>query len=173
MKNTVLLMIVISFMTLSNAQNKSSILNVSELESKVDALVKQYQDLDIFSGVVLVAEQGRPVYHKAFGLANRENKTPNTLNTKFDIGSMNKTFTKLVILQLIKEGKIKRDDNLGKYLTGFPAESANKITIDHLLKHSSGYGGYWGPDFNDLPISKKGISGILEIIKKLPLLSHQ
>ena len=61
-------------------------LNPTKLSDQIDALVKQYQDLDIFSGVVLVADKGEPVYHKAFGLANRETKEANTLNTKFDIG---------------------------------------------------------------------------------------
>ena len=77
----------------------------TELVSKIDAVIQDYIDLDIFSGIVLVAEKGNITYHKAFGLANRENNTPNTLNAIFDIGSMNKTFTSIVVRQLIAEGK--------------------------------------------------------------------
>ncbi len=152
-----------------NAQEASKIENPTKLESNVDALVKQYQDLDIFSGVVLVAEKGKPKYYKAFGLANREENKPNTLTTKFDIGSMNKSFTKTLILQLMEEGKLKVTDKLGDYLFGFPETAATKITILDLLKHRSGYGGYWGRDFNDLPIDQKRIPALVERIKKLPL----
>ena len=166
---TVILACTIVIFTSCNAQSQSKIKNSKSLESNVDALVEQYQDLDIFSGIVLVAEQGEPKYHKAFGLANRETNIANTLNTKFDIGSMNKSFTKTVILQLLEEGRLKVTDKLGQYLPGFPEIAANKITITDLLNHSSGYTGYWGNDFNDLPIDQKRIPALVERIKKLRL----
>ena len=166
---TAILAFTIVLFTSCNTQNHSKIKNSESLESNVDALVKQYQDLDIFSGIVLVAEQGEPMYHKAFGLANRETNTANTLNTKFDIGSMNKSFTKTVILQLLEEGKLKVSDKLGQYLSGFPEIAANKITITNLLDHSSGYTDYWGNDFSELPIDQKRIPALVERIKKLRL----
>ena len=166
---TLPLLITLCFINYSISQEKSKIKNPTQLESNIDALVKQYQDLDIFSGVVLVAEKGIPKYYKAFGLANREKNSPNTLSTKFDIGSMNKSFTKTLILQLMEEGKLKMTDKLGDYLLGFPEIAANNITIMHLLKHRSGYGGYWGRDFNDLPIDQKRVPALVERIKKLPL----
>lgn len=164
-----ILTVTLVLLTSCNAQNESKIKNIENLESNVDALVKQYQDLDIFSGIVLIAEQGAPKYHKAFGLANRETNTANTINTKFDIGSMNKSFTKTVILQLLEEGKLKVTDKLGQYISGFPENAANKITITDLLDHSSGYTDYWGEGFNELPIEQKRIAGLVERIKKLRL----
>lgn len=137
--------------------------------SETDKLVKKYIDLDIFSGVVLIAEKGTPFYHKPFGLANREMKIPNTINTKFDIGSMNKTFTKIVVYQLLEEGKLSLDDKLGKYLFGFPQIAANNITIDHLLNHQSGYGDYHSREYFDLPQDQKTILNIVERIRELPL----
>jgi len=166
---TIILVCAICLLASCNAQNQSKIKNIENLEANVDALVNQYLGLDIFSGIVLVAEQGELKYHKAFGLANRETNTKNTLNTKFDIGSMNKSFTKLVILQLLEEGKLKVTDKLGQYISGFPDVAANKITITDLLDHSSGYGEYWGRDFNDLPIEQKRITGLVKRIKKLRL----
>ena len=152
------------------AQEKNSILKKESLTTKVDSLVKQYTDLDIFSGVVLIAEKGKPVYHKAFGLADREQNTANTINTKFDIGSMNKTFTKVVILQLLQEGRLKMNDKLGKYLDGFSDLAAQTITIEHLLNHSSGFGDYFSEDYFNLPSNKKTIAALVERIKKMPLL---
>ncbi|MCB0375431.1 MAG: serine hydrolase [Sinomicrobium sp.] len=170
MKTIIIKMILMTMLLGScHAQQKQHSLKKDALEPKIDALVRQYLDLDIFSGVVLVAEQGEPVYHKAFGLADRTTKTPNTIHTKFDIGSMNKTFTRVVALQLIDEGKLKFDDRLGRYLSGFPEQAADKITVEQLLNHTSGYGDYWGPDFDSLPLSKKTIAGLVERIRQLPL----
>jgi CubicO group peptidase (beta-lactamase class C family) len=145
-------------------------ININTVAPKIDALVQEYLDLDIFSGVVLVAEQGKPIYHKAFGLANREKKIPNTLNTKFDIGSMNKTFTKVLILQLLEAEKLQLTDPLGNYLTGFPPKSAKLVTIGHLLNHSSGYGDYFTEDYFNQSEAQKSIAGIVERVKKMPLL---
>lgn len=141
-----------------------------QITIKVDALVKQYTDLDIFSGNILIAEKGEMLYSKSFGMANRTTNTLNTLNTKFDIGSMNKTFTKIVILQLAIEGKINLSDTLGRFLDGFDLQASKKITIQHLLDHQSGFGDYFTPDYFDWPISEKTISGLLRHIRKLHLM---
>ena len=159
----------VCLLTSCKVKKESKIVGVATLTSRVDALVKQYQELDIFSGIVLIAENGDEKYHKAFGLANRETKEQNTITTKFDIGSMNKSFTKTVILQLLEEGKLKMTDTLGKYISGFPKNAASKITIMHLLKHKSGYSQYWGDDFEELTIDEKRIPGLVERIKKLRL----
>ena len=151
-----------------NCQSKKTEPN-KNIEQSIDALVQKYIDLDIFSGVVLLAEKGNPAYHKAFGLANRETKMKNTLNTKFDIGSMNKTFTKIVIYQLLEEGKLSLDDKLGKYLDGFHTEASKKITINHLINHQSGIGDYVSPGYFEAPLESRTINGVVERIKTLPL----
>lgn len=160
--------IVLLILSACGGQQKDSIL-VPDLESKVDALVKKYMDLDIFSGVVLIAESGNPVYHKAFGLADREKNVANKLDSRFDIGSMNKSFTKMVVLQLVAEGKIKLSDKLGKYIEGFPEMAAEKITISHLLDHQSGFGSYHTMEYWELPLEEKNMQTALEFIKKSPL----
>lgn len=165
MKKAFSILLSIFLLSACNTQAQKSILQKDKITPAIDAYVQLYLDLDIFSGVVLLAEHGKPVYHKAFGLANRATNTPNTLNTKFDIGSMNKTFTHVVILQLLEEGKLKLSDKLGQYLSGFPAEAANKISINDLLHHRSGYGDYMTPGFFDLPVSQKNIAGLVERIK--------
>lgn len=135
-------------------------------EAKVDALVKQYQDLEIFSGIVLVAEKGNPVYHKAFGLADREGNRPNELTTLFDIGSMNKTFTSIIIKQLIAEGKLNYDSKLTSFIQGFEDPNVKKVDIDHLLNHESGFGDYHRDGYFDLPKSEKTIAAITERAKE-------
>jgi D-alanyl-D-alanine carboxypeptidase len=104
---------------------------------------------DSFAGAVLVAKNGKPVFKAAYGLADREKKTPNQLDTQFRIGSMNKMFTAVSVLQLAQAGKIKLTDPLGKYLTDYPnKELASKVTIHHLLTHTGGTGDFFGPEFD-------------------------
>jgi D-alanyl-D-alanine carboxypeptidase len=101
---------------------------------------------DSFFGAVLVAKNGRPNFVQAYGLADREHKVPNTLNTRFRIGSMNKMFTATSILQLAEAGKLGLDDSLGKYLIDYPNKDiATKVTIRQLLTHTGGTERYLDP----------------------------
>lgn len=166
------ILFVLLFVILFNPTTGTSLSNSEKerIKTESEKLINKYLDLDIFSGVVLIAENGEAFYQEAFGLANRDKNIPNTTNTKFDIGSMNKTFTKVVIYQLVEEGKLKLDDNLGNYLNGFPKEAAEKITVEYLLHHKSGYGDYHSPDFFNATKEEKTISALVERIKKSPLL---
>jgi D-alanyl-D-alanine carboxypeptidase len=102
-----------------------------------------------FAGAVLVAKNGQPIFTAAYGMADREKKIPNKLETRFRIGSMNKMFTAVAILQLVQAGKIQLNDPLGKYLTDYPNHDvATKVTIHHLLTHTGGTGDFFGPEFD-------------------------
>jgi CubicO group peptidase (beta-lactamase class C family) len=96
---------------------------------------------DRFSGAVLVARDGRVLFSHAYGLADRERRIPNTVQTRFRIGSMNKMFTAVAILQLVDAGKVRLTARLGTYLPDYPnREVASKVTIDQLLTHTAGTG---------------------------------
>jgi CubicO group peptidase (beta-lactamase class C family) len=95
-----------------------------------------------FSGAVLVAQQGKIMYEKAFGMANREWNIPNGAETKFQIGSLTKQFTAAAILQLAEAGKLKLDDRLSKYIPDFP--KGDTVTLHMLLTHTSGIKSYTG-----------------------------
>jgi len=101
-----------------------------------------------FSGAVLLARDGRIVFAKAYGLADRERRVTNTVSTRFRIGSMNKMFTATAILQLVQAGKVALDQPVGTYLPDYPnQEVAAKVTIRHLLTHTGGTGDIFGPEF--------------------------
>jgi CubicO group peptidase (beta-lactamase class C family) len=110
-------------------------------EKYIGPLVEQNQ----FIGSVLVARDGKPIFRKGYGLADREWNIPNAPDTKFRLGSITKQFTATAILQLAEAGKLKTDDPVSKYYTDAPA-SWSKITIHHLLNHTSGI-----PSYTDLP----------------------
>ena len=101
-----------------------------------------------FAGAVILAKDGRMVFDGAYGLADREKRIPNTLDTRFRIGSMNKMFTAVAVLQLAQAGKLRLDAPLGTYLTDYPNKDvASKVTIHHLLTHTGGTGDIFGPQF--------------------------
>ena len=103
---------------------------------EIDAYVKSFADANQFWGVVLVAEDGRIVYEKAFGLANADFKIPNQTNTRFGIASITKPMTGVILSRLIEEKKIAPEDALSKYIPDFPG--GDKITIEMLRTHRSG-----------------------------------
>ena len=103
---------------------------------EIDAYVRAFADANQFWGVVLVAEDGRVVYEKAFGLANADFKIPNQTNTRFGIASVTKSMTGVIATRLIEEKKIAAEDALSKYIPDFP--SGDKITIQMLRSHRSG-----------------------------------
>jgi len=112
---------------------------------EADTLIQPYIKADAFSGTVLVARDGKILFQKAYGLANREWNIANTLDTKFRLGSITKQFTAAAIMQLAEQGKLSIDDPISKYYTDAPASWA-KVTIKHLLTHTSGI-----PSYTDLP----------------------
>lgn len=117
---------------------------ISQLKTRLNEDTKN----DDFSGAVLVAHHGKPIFSGAYGMADRQTAEPNKLTTRFRMGSMNKMFTATAIMQLVQAGKIKLDDQLGKFLTDYPNKDvASKVTIHHLLTHTGGTGDIFGPEF--------------------------
>lgn len=98
-----------------------------------------------FIGSVLVAKNGKVIFEKAYGEADRSTKELNTVDTKFGIGSVTKQFTSMLIMQLVEENKIQLTDTIGTYLPYLPKEKAKHITIHQLLSHTSGL-----PHYNSL-----------------------
>ncbi len=114
----------------------------------VEALLRKKAADDRFSGAALVAKDGEVLFAGAYGQADRERGIPNTLETRFRIGSMNKMFTAVATLQLVEAGKLALDDPVGKHLRGYPnSEVATKVTVRHLLTHTGGTGDIFGPEF--------------------------
>jgi len=119
--------------------------NVTFSQSKadqIDQLISKYAEYGKFNGSVLVSDQGKIIYKKGFGMANMEWDIPNAPDTKHRLGSITKQFTAMLILQLAEAGKIDLQTPVTKYLPEYPKESGDKITIHHLLTHTSGIPNY-------------------------------
>ncbi len=102
------------------------------------AVVKRYSETQGFSGVVLVASEGKPVFIGSIGVADRVAMTPITNQSKFRIASVTKTFTAVIILKLLEEGKLDLKATIGKYYSTYKGEGRDKVTIEQLLTYSSG-----------------------------------
>ena len=111
---------------------------------EIDALASRYHELHEFNGSVLVAQNGEVVYQKGFGYANMEWSIPNSPDTKFRIGSVTKQFTAVMILMLVEAGEVSLDGKITDYLPDYPAETGDRVTIHHLLTHTSGIPSYTG-----------------------------
>ena len=123
--------------TLSFAQPKAA---------KIDALVKQYAANGQFNGAILVADKGQVVLKKGYGMANMEWNIPNAPDTKFRLGSITKQFTAMLIMQLVEQSKLKLTGKITDYLPDYPKATGDKITIHHLLTHTSGI-----PNYTNVP----------------------
>lgn len=120
----------------------------AELATELERYMRTLAGADVFSGTVLLAKDGKVLYSGAFGQANKDFGAPNTLETKFNLGSMNKMFTAVTIAQLVEQGKLSYDDPLSKFMPDYPsAASAGKVRIKHLLTHTSGLGSYFNDEF--------------------------
>ncbi|KRD11813.1 serine hydrolase [Flavobacterium sp. Root901] len=109
---------------------------------KIEDLLAKYNEYGQFNGSALVAENGKIIYKKGFGLANMEWNIPNQTDTKFRLGSISKQFTALLIVKLAEEGKIKLNVPITTYLPDYPKETGDQITIHNLLTHTSGIPNY-------------------------------
>ncbi|MBC7900121.1 MAG: serine hydrolase [Saprospiraceae bacterium] len=121
--------------------------------ASIDEMMKLHNQYGHFNGSVLVAENGRVIYKKGFGMANMEWNVPNDTETKFRLASITKQFTAAVILQLAEQGKLKLDGKITDYLPDYRKDTGDRITIHQLLNHTSGI-----PSYTALPNFMKDLS---------------
>ena len=116
-----------------------------DISAKIDELLQRYNNYGQFDGAVLVAEDGKVIFKKGYGYANREWDILNEPDTKFRIGSITKQITAMAIMILQEKGKLHTHDSICKYIPNCPT-AWKDITIHHLLTHTSGI-----ENFQDFP----------------------
>ena len=136
------------------------------LGDQLDRLAKA----DEFSGVVLLARGGTPVFARAYGEANKERHIPNRLDTKFSLASMGKMFTAVAVAQLVERGKLSYDDTVGKHLPDYPnTDVARKVTVHQLLTHTSGLGDFFNERWEQRRSSVRTVKDYLDLFADKPL----
>lgn len=131
LKNSILLFTIL-LITFSHCYSQTS-----HKEANLDSLFLKAQHSKAFNGNVLISQNGKIIYEKAFGKADASGITPLDKKYRFHIGSIAKEFNAVGIMMLKEQGKLKLDDPLSKFLPELPSW-ANKIKIIHLLQYTSG-----------------------------------
>jgi CubicO group peptidase (beta-lactamase class C family) len=117
----------------------------------------------------LVAKKGQIIYKKAFGMANLELNVPMQPDMVFRIGSITKQFTAVAILQLMEQGKLSLQDEITKFIPDYPTQ-AYKITIEHLLTHTSGIRSYTSvPEFQKYMRTDMKPDEVINLFKNQPM----
>jgi CubicO group peptidase (beta-lactamase class C family) len=129
---------------------KAEVLTDEQIVERLGGFVDRMAARDAFSGTVLLAKEGKVLLTKAVGIANRDFDVPVTLDTKFNLGSMNKMMTAVACMQLVEQGKLSLDDPISKYLGDdwLPKVDKSKVKVRHLLTHTSGLGSYFTEEFD-------------------------
>lgn len=139
---------------------------VAALRTQVDSLAHA----GAFSGVALLDRDGTQLFATAVGEASRATHTANTLDTRFNLGSINKIFTTVAILQLAHAGKLSLSDHIDKYLPDYPREAAAKITIEMLLHHRAGVPDMLeSPDLWKAPATVTTTAAWYALVRPMPL----
>lgn len=143
-------------------------LDDKDIGRELDSFVKKLAAADLFSGTVLLARNGEVIYKGAFGVANKDFNAPNRIDTKFNLGSMNKMFTSVAVAQLVEKGKMSFEDPLSKFIPDFPnADAAKKIQIKHLLSHTAGLGGYFSDRYDNLSREKlRTVDDMMKLVRQ-------
>ena len=116
---------------------------IEALRKKIDLQAERGK----FSGSILIAKNGKPIFIEAKGFAEYDKKISNRIDTKYNLGSMNKMFTAIAITQLAQEGKLNFSDSIIKYLPDYPNPEFAQVTIHQLLTHTGGTGDIFGPEY--------------------------
>jgi CubicO group peptidase (beta-lactamase class C family) len=112
-------------------------LSKTQIAKELNIYLEKLAAADMLTGVILVAQNNKPIFKKAYGLI--ATKTPVRVNTKWDLASLVKMFTSVAIAQLAQQGKLSYNDSIGKFLPNYPnKQAAEKVTLHHLLTHTSG-----------------------------------
>lgn len=163
MKNLSLLFLVILLTLPAMAQDTG-------LAARMDSLLSASYSPDGPGGVALVKKGDQVILRKAYGMADLELDVPMKPENVFRIGSITKQFTAVAILQLRDEGKLNLDEPMTTYLKKYPAETGDKVTVKHLLDHTSGIPSYTGlPEFGAMMRKDMSPAEITETFKDLPL----
>ncbi len=126
-------------------------MTVADMTQTLDGYLAPLVRQDTFAGVVLIARDGVPLVQRAYGVGDREGGVAASADMRFNLGSINKLFTKVAIGQLLAAGTLALTDTVGARLPDYPDTPARRATVDQLLNHRGGVADFFGPAFTAAP----------------------
>ncbi|HWJ26649.1 MAG TPA: serine hydrolase domain-containing protein, partial [Flavisolibacter sp.] len=143
----------------------------NSLTRRLDSLTSVYESNN-YHGVILVAKGGQVLFQKGYGMANFEKGIKQTPGTLFKMESTGKMFTATAIMQLVEQGKLRLDQTLKELLPQLSIKNADQITVQHLLRHTSGLMSPWDhPQWNFKKVYTK--EELMKIVTEVPLVFDQ
>jgi CubicO group peptidase (beta-lactamase class C family) len=134
------------------------------MDSSVSTKIKEFLELQVasddFSGSVLVMHDKLPILEYSFGFSNNDKNERNTIDTIYNIGSMDKMFTAVAIAQLVEQKKISFEDEVSKY---FPQYPNGEITIDQILTHKDGLKSYFNDKYIKERLNLKTVNDFIDL----------
>jgi D-alanyl-D-alanine carboxypeptidase len=141
-----------------------------ELAARVGEHEAEMGGPDAYSGAVLIAHNGQIVLEKAWGMADNERQIPNRTDTQFCIGSMNKMFTAVAILQLVQQGRIALDKPIVTWWPDYPNHNlAARVTIRELLSHTGGTGDIFTPEYEAHRLEVRTLADYVRLFGNRPV----
>ena len=141
-----------------------------DLAKRVREHVAEMGGADAFSGAILIAHHGKVVLDQAWGMADSVRQIRNTTDTQFCLGSMNKMFTAVAILQLVGQGKLALDKPIATYWPDYPnRDLAARVTIRELLSHTGGTGDIFTPEYEAHRLETRTLADYVKLFGSRPV----
>lgn len=144
--------------------------NSAKLADIADNIAMQYHQMGWFSGSLLITKDDKEIFLSSYGFQNVEEKIKNSRQSRFNLGSIMKDFTKILILQQVEAGKLSLSDKLVSFQLGFKQPLADEITIEHLLDHRAGFADIFVAEYRENPLVFDTLNKKLNLLIDSPLL---
>ena len=108
----------------------------NQVQQNLDAYFSALAENNLIQGSLIITQNGEPLFQKAYGFLDAKGTYKANTQTTYPIGSVSKTYTAVMIMQLVDEGKLTVDQTIDKWFPSIP--KADQITVEHLLRHRSG-----------------------------------
>lgn len=167
-KNMDLDLLKITFSSFKDIHEDDTLLSLEEAVTRLDKIFDEFEEKKIFSGNVGITKNDEFIFKRSLGEADMRYHVPNNVDTKFNLGSMNKIFTAVAILQLYEQKKLDLLDMVAEFLPDFP--NGDKMSIHHLLSHTSGLGSFWNQKFEQRFQSIRSIDDYMDLFIEESLL---
>ena len=149
--------------------NLPATMNDADRTTAIDTWIAPLVGRDAFAGVVLVARDGKPVFLRAYGPADREKSVAANTDTTYNIASIGKKFTQTAIGKLLEDGKLKLTTTIGDVIPDYPNAVSRSATIDQLVNMKGGIADFFGPGFDKIYRTKLNSNhAYFEYVSKLP-----
>lgn len=142
----------------------------TEFENKIEQIIEPYVSNSWFSGNVLISNKDGIAEVRSFGMSNYVEQRRNSRCTRFNIGSISKDYTAVLVLQMIEEGKLSYETKLSAFDLGLNPDASANISIEHLLTHRAGFRDIFVPEYMEAPLSFDSLEKKVDLLKSEPLL---